>query len=226
MNILKVKIINNIASILLGAVFFCSCSKASIKDWEEFDTSTKPEIMGYNVEIKQSKSGIVQFRLLAPKVIEQYKDDNPYIYITPKGIHIWQYDVNENLGFELIADSAYIIEPEQYYELWGNIVLFNKQDSTKVTTEKVIINQKENIIYTDMEVFIEKFRDITNGKAAGFKSDLTFEHPLFYKLTRGDVSYEELQLHKKNESIPSDSTHSSQRQTEHLENLIEVQENN
>lgn len=209
MNTKNTKIIKNIVSIFLGAVFFYSCSKASIKDWEELEASTKPEIIGHNVEIQQSKSGIVQFRLLAPKVIEQYKDDNPYIYITPKGIHIWQYDANAKLGFELVADSAYIIEPEQYYELWGNIVLFNEQDSSKITTEKVIINQKENIIYTDVDVFIEKFRDISNGKAAGFKSDLTFESPRFYKLTRGDVSYEELQLRRKNDSIPTDSIQNS-----------------
>lgn len=195
------KVIKGIALIGLGAVFFYACTnKNTLKDWEELNQSTKPEIVGKNIEIKQSRNGVVRFKALIPRMIEQYKDDNPYIYICPEGIHIWQYDTITQTNFELTADSAYIIRSEQYYELWGNVTIERKQDSTFAVTEKLIIEQEKNLVYTDTRVIINKLNQIKDATAAGFQSDLAFDNPVFYNITQGDVNYQNMQLRKSNDS--------------------------
>lgn len=193
-------IIRNITLIVIGVVFFYACTnKNTLKDWEEINESTKPEIVGKNIEIKQSRDGIVRFKAFIPKVIEQYKDDNPYIYICPEGIHIWQYDSISNTNFELTADSAYIIEPEQYYELWGNVTIERKQDSTLAITDNLFIDQLKNSIHTNAKIVINKLNHIEDATAQGFQSDLAFINPVFYNITRGEVSYEDIQRPKPKE---------------------------
>lgn len=197
MKIISNSTIKSIALISLGAVFFYACTnKNTLKDWEELNESTKPEIVGKNIEIKQSRDGIVRFRAVIPKVIEQQKDDNPYIYICSEGIQVWQYDTLTQTNFKLTADSAYIIEPQQYYELWGNVTIEREVDSTFAVTDKLLIEQKKNLVHTDTRVVINKFNHIKDATAEGFHSDLAFEHPVFYKVTQGEVNYKKMQLRK------------------------------
>ncbi len=178
-------------------MFFYACSnKNTLKDWQELSKSTKPEIVGKNIEIKQSRGGIVRFKAFINKIIEQQKEDKPYIYICPEGIHIWQYDSITKTNFELTADSAYIIEPDQYYELWGNVTIERSIDSTLAVTEKLIINQKKDIIYSDTPILINKLNQLKDAKADGFHSDLAFSNPIFYNITQGDVNYQNLELKK------------------------------
>ncbi len=191
-------------------MFFYACSnKNTIKDWQELTNSTKPEIVGKNIEIKQSRNGIVRFKVFTKKMIEKQKDDKPYSYICPEGIQIWQYDILTKTNFELTADSAYIIEPEQYYELWGNVTIERKIDSTFAVTEKLIIDQKKDLIYSDTPILINKLNQLKDAKADSFHSDLAFRNPIFYNITQGDVNYQNLQLRKslnKKDSITPDTS--------------------
>ncbi len=189
-------IFRNIVLLIVGTVFFYACTNKTLKEWDELHDSTKPEIVGKNVEIKQSRSGIVQFKAFINKVIEKQKMDRPYIYICPEGLHIWQYDSISQTNFELTADSAYIIELEQYYELWGNVRIERKQDSTLAITEKLIIDQKKNTIFTDQKIIINKLNQLKDVTASGFQSDLTFENPTFYNITEGEVNYKNIELRK------------------------------
>lgn len=199
-------IFKSIALFILGAVFFYSCTNNNtIKDWQEINKSTKPEIIGKNIEIKQSRNGLVRFKAFIPKVIEKHKDDNPYIYICPEGIHVWQYDTISKTNFEITADSAFIIEPEQYYELWGNVTIERKQDSTFAVTKKLFIEQQKNLVHTDAPVIINKLNQITDATAEGFQSDLAFDNPVFYNITQGDVNYQHLQMKKSQDSISTDT---------------------
>lgn len=187
-------------------MFFSACSnKNSLDDWQELNESSKPEIIGKNIEIKQSKDGIVQFKAIIPKVIEQHKDDKPYIYICPEGVHIWQYDSISKTNFELTADSAYIIQPKQYYELWGKVTITRKADSTFAVTKKLFIEQEKNIVHTNSEVVINKFRQLKDVTASGFQSDLAFQNPVFYNITKGDVNYQNLQLQKQKKKTATDT---------------------
>lgn len=200
------RITKNIALIFWGAVFFCACTnKNSLKDWEELNQSTKPELIGKNIEIKQSRNGKVRFKALIPKTIETQKDDKPYIYVCPEGIHVWQYDTISRTNFELTADSAYIIEPKKYYELWGNVTIERKQDSTFAVTEKLIIEQTKNLVHTDKKVIINKLNQIKDATASGFQSDLAFENPVFYNITQGDVNYQNMQLRKSQDSTSTNT---------------------
>lgn len=183
-----------IASIFLGAVFFLSCTNKSIKEWNELEKTTKPDIVGYNVEIIYSDNGKVKFQLKTPQIIEQYKDNKPYIYICPKGVKLWQYDTLRQVNFTIVADSAYIIEPKEYYELWGNIILERKQDSTWMKTEKIIIDKVRNIVFADTVVVINKYGELKDATAKGFRSDLQFEKPEFIELTQGEVNYQQLKF--------------------------------
>ncbi len=197
-NLSPYKIIKNIALFTWGAVFFYACTnKNSLEDWHQYNASSKPEIIGKNIEIKESKNGRVQFRAIIPKVIEKHKDNKPYIYICPKGIHLWQYDTISKTKFELTADSAYIIEPQQYYELWGNVTIERKIDSTFAVTKKLFIEQEKNLIHTNSPVVINKFNQIKDAIASGFQSDLAFQNPTFYNITQGEVNYQDLQLRKR-----------------------------
>ncbi len=203
---LQYNTIKNIAFIILGAVFFSACTNNnSIKDWEEINKSTKPKITGKNIEIKQSRNGIVQFRAFINDIVEEHKDDNPYIYICPNGIHIWQYDSISNTNFELTADSAYIIKPEEYYELWGNVTIERKQDSTLAVMDRLFIEQKKNSIHTDSEIIINKLKHLKDVTASGFQSDLAFENPVFYNITKGDIDYQNLRLKKRKDSISTNT---------------------
>ncbi len=208
------RILKDIALLTWGAVFFCTCTnKNSLKDWHQYNASSKPEIIGKNVEIKQSRNGLVQFKAVIPEVIEVHKDDRPFIYICPKGIHIWQYDSISKTNFELTADSAYVIKPQQYYELWGNVTIERAIDSTFAVTQKLFIEQQKNLIHTDAHVIINKLNHIKDATAQGFQSDLAFQNPTFYNITQGDVNYQNLQLRKnkmKNDTIQDKKTENRQ----------------
>lgn len=184
----------NIASIIIGAVFFLSCENKSIREWSELNDTTKPDVVGHNIEIIYSSDAHIKFRIEAPKVVEQYKDDKPYVYTCPQGVKLWQYDKNMQVNFTMVADSAYIIESVQYYELWGNVVLERKQDSTLVKTEKLIIDKQNNVVFSDTTLVINKYGQLKDAVAEGFTSDLEFEKPQFTELTQGEVNYDRMRI--------------------------------
>ncbi len=208
------KILKNIALLTWGALFFCACTnKNTLEDWRQYNASSKPDIIGKNVEIKQSRNGRVQFKAVIPKVIEVHKDDRPFVYICPEGIHIWQYDSISKTNFELTADSAYVIKLQQYYELWGNVTIVREADSTFAVTKKLFIEQQKNLVHTDAHVIINKLNHIKDATAKGFQSDLAFQNPTFYNITQGDVNYQNLQLRKnrvKNDTIQDKKTENRQ----------------
>lgn len=209
----------NIASFILGAVFFLSCSNNSIKEWNELTETTRPDIIGYNIEIIHSNNANVKFRLKAPKVIEKYKNNKPYIYLCPNGIKLWQYDNNMKLNFTLVADSAFIIQSKEYYELWGNVTLEREQDSTLVKTEKFIIDKPNNIAFADTPLVINKYGQLKDAIAQGFSSDLEFNKPKFIELTQGEINYDRFKLKSATKEIDSLDQASTQQQSEEIKKL-------
>jgi len=146
-----------------------------------------PDESAKNIEIIKSENGQIAFTLFAP-IMNSYYGENPYIEF-PEGITASSYSYGEKQS-TLTADYAINEEHAQRVEAHKNVVIVNYAKNESILTEKIIWDQKNKRIFSDVEVTQIK-ADGTINKGDGFESDEKFTKYVIIN-PRGEILAEEL----------------------------------
>jgi lipopolysaccharide assembly outer membrane protein LptD (OstA) len=129
-----------------------------------------PDESARNIEFIMSENGQISFIVRAP-LMNKYYGDEPYMDF-PEGIEISSFS-NGSLNSILKASYAIDEERSQRREAHGNVVIMDLIKNESILTEKIIWDQKNKRIYSDVEITRIK-ADGTEDKGDGFESDEKF----------------------------------------------------
>jgi LPS export ABC transporter protein LptC len=117
-----------------------------------------------------------------------YYGDNPYIDF-PEGIKITSY-TNGEIHSTLTADYAIKEEYTERMEAHGNVVIVDLVKQESILTEKIIWDQRNKRIFSDVEVTQIK-ADGTRNRGDGFVANEKFTNYTIQN-PRGEILVEEL----------------------------------
>ena len=146
-----------------------------------------PDESARNIEIIMSEEGKITFTLFAP-VMNKYFGDHPYMDF-PEGITVSSYTNGEKQS-TLTANYAINEERTQRMEAHGNVVIVDLIKQESILTEKIIWDQINKRIFSDVEVTQIK-ADGTINQGDGFEADEKFTKRTI-KNPRGEILAEEL----------------------------------
>ena len=146
-----------------------------------------PDESAKNIEIIMSEDGQITFTLFAP-LMNKYFGDNPY-FDFPEGLTVSSYSNGEKHS-TLTADYAISEEHTQRMEAHKNVVIVDLVKQESILTEKIIWDQRNKRIYSDVEITQIK-ADGTVNKGEGFESDEKFTKYTIRK-PRGEILAEDL----------------------------------
>ena len=165
---------SGIAVLFAGAaILFYACESNNIAEIKAFSSPENLPIQeATNFETTYTDSGEIRYTLKAPKLL-RFENDGQSYFEFPEGVHIVEYDANQNITSTLTADYAKQFEKEQRWEAKNNVVVTNARgDSLK--TEHLILDEKSERIHTEEFVKIIREDQIITG--IGLVSDQSMEN--------------------------------------------------
>ena len=180
---------NALKSIVYIFIFLCivACSNNSQEVTILEYAGKFPDESARNIEYIMSEEGQITFTLYAP-VMNKYDGENPY-FDFPEGIKVSSY-TNGEVHSTLTADYAISEERTQRMEAQKNVVIVDLVKQETILTEKIIWDQKNKQIYSDVEITQIK-ADGTINKGDGFEADEKFTKYAI-RNPRGEILAEEL----------------------------------
>lgn len=130
----------------------------------------------FNVTINYTDSGILKARLSAPKLLGYKKDGNEIVKM-PKGIVANFYNDSGKIESYLTAENGISYQTKKITEVTRNVIVQNNKGE-KLNTEKLVWDQKRQIIYTDKFVRITTKNEILTGEGMESKQDFSNWHIL------------------------------------------------
>ena len=156
--------------ILIGTIVaMAGCLDQKTEKVLEQETFEGPSIEMDSVDLIHTDSAIVKIRLRAPKQYIMDNDDKEF----PDGVHIEFYDKDETISSELVADKGYYVKKENHYKAIGNVLFFNRKTGDELSSEELIWEPDEEIVYTEKFVTIKSEDEIHTGE--GLMADQDFE---------------------------------------------------
>ena len=163
--------LKNTIFIVIGMVFFISCSDDFKKIAPKEYNGKFPDESATDIEIVFSDSGRTSFILYAP-LLNKYLIDKPYMDC-PKGITITSFDNEGNKQSVLTADYAISEDKSERMEASSNVVIRDLIKHETIETEIIIWDKKHKRIYSESEVRQIK-ADGTINIGDGFDADERF----------------------------------------------------
>lgn len=108
-----------------------------------------------------SDSGITQYRVSAPAWLIYDKIKKP-CWRFPSGLHLEKFDEDYEIYASVDADSAIYYNRSEVWILMGNVKAMN-EDGEQFESERLIVEQNKDRIYTDTTVRITQKDKIING---------------------------------------------------------------
>jgi LPS export ABC transporter protein LptC len=126
---------------------------------------------GRNVTINYNDSGRLKAKIFAKQLIGYKKDGNDIVRM-PKGITGNFYNDEGKAESYLSAEKGISYQTQKITEVSQNVVVMNNKGE-KLNTEKLIWDQKKQIIYTDKFVRITTKNEILTGEGMESKQDFS-----------------------------------------------------
>lgn len=165
-------IYNSIASISLVAMLF-SCTNNTKQVRDLLADKNKPIGIAKNINHVYKDSGRIANRLIATLLYDfSNRKEHPYNEF-PKGIKIVTIDKNEKDSTTITGNYALTYNKTVISEIKGNVVIINHTQKTKLETNQLFWDQKEQYFFTEEGFRLTTPRDTINGFGFESKQDLT-----------------------------------------------------
>jgi LPS export ABC transporter protein LptC len=126
---------------------------------------------GKNVTINYTDSGHLKAKIFAKQLIG-FKKDGQDIVRMPQGISGNFYNDSGAIESYLTAEKGISYQTQKIMEVTQNVQVMNNKGE-KLNTEKLIWDQKKQIIYTDKFVRITTKKEILTGDGLTTKQDFS-----------------------------------------------------
>ena len=117
-----------------------------------------------------SDSAKVKMRMEAPRQLEFGSGDREF----PEGIFLQFYNAEGNPTSTLKADYCYYTKKEDLYKATGNVVVKDAETNDRLDTEELYWNQKDEEVFTEKFVRIEKDGELHVGDGLEAKQDFSY----------------------------------------------------
>lgn len=154
-----------------------SCEN-DIKEIERITDSDEkvPNEMFVNLEVLATDSGILKSRIFGRYVDRYVFDKKELNYMEIKdSLVVFFYDKKGKVTSKISANHAFQYEEKQFIELSGNVFFDNLQKKQTLQTEKLIWDQKKEIIYTPDNAYFRVDDEDMIITGYGLKADERFE---------------------------------------------------
>lgn len=155
----------SIAALLLSATA-CGGDKQPTLDLT-IDPETTPTMLTHDVSTLISDSGITRYHITSP-IWYVYDEASEPRWAFPQGVFLEKFDNNLKQEATVEADSATYFEKRHLWRLDGNVRIKNVQ-SEKFLTEQLFWDQRQQKIYSDSFIHIERADRVIEGY--GFESN-------------------------------------------------------
>jgi len=161
-----------------------------------------PDIIVEDFQSEYSIEGHLKVKLVSPKAYRYTSEDKQYSQF-PDGITLMFFNNKMVLHSSLKADYGIYYEKKSFAKAKGNVVLTNVKGSI-LKTEELLIDEKEEKIYSLVPVTIEDKDGFKITGEGGFESNLDFT---VYKFT--DVSGVKILNEEEEEAFTDDKKNES-----------------
>lgn len=157
-----------IVSLTVIFVFCMSCEKPKPEVVKGFkDAALIPSLRSVDVSTLISDSGITRYRIISKEWLMYENAKRPYWFF-PKGIYVEKFDSLFHVEAYIKGDTAIFYKDDQLWELKGNVEMENIKGEF-FSTSQLFWNQRQQKIYSDRFIHIEKMDKIIEG--TGFMSN-------------------------------------------------------
>jgi LPS export ABC transporter protein LptC len=167
-----------IVVVLLFLSIGCSNDKPQITD-SVIDRAETPHLKAMNISTIISDSGITRYRITTPEWFVFDKAVEPY-WLFPKGLHFDRFDEQYNVDAQIDCNHAIYYNKLQHWILTDSVKCTNIEGE-QFSTNLLNWNQREERIYSDSAITIQKKTMIING--LGFESNQTLTKYRINKVT-------------------------------------------
>lgn len=149
--------------LLVVMLIFMSCGRSKVETNKTLVVArdSMPLMHAWDVLTLISDSGVTQYRVEAKEWVVYDKRQRP-CWLFPSGLHLEKFDTNMVVTAEVDADSAIYYNSEEIWVLMGNVSAVNEKGE-RFESERLILEQKQDRIYTDKNVKITQKDKIING---------------------------------------------------------------
>lgn len=130
---------------------------------------TGPLMTAENIETIYSDSAYTKLKLKAPVQLQLQNNDREF----PKGIYVEFFDKGPEPKAVLTSNYAIFYKEKNLYKVLGKVVIDNKQDGKKLSTEELFWSPATQKIYTDKFVIIQTAKEIIKGTGLDAKQDFS-----------------------------------------------------
>lgn len=167
--VISCKLIKSIITVTAVMILF-SCENRMQEIRNTATTDSTPVEKAQNVRIIYSDSGNVKIVLTSPKLTRK-EGEEPVIEF-PDGLRILYYNKENRVTSELTARYGINYLKKNLMEARNNVVINNFDKQEVINTEKMIWDQKQKTVYSD--VFVKRTNPDGVLYAEGFDADENF----------------------------------------------------
>ena len=119
-----------------------------------------PMMTATNINTVYSDSGRTKLILKAPLQLMLKNSDREF----PKGVYVEFFDEKKEPKAILTSNYAIFYKEQNLYKISGKVVIDNKRDGKKMSTEELFWSPSTKKIYTDKFLIIETANEIIKGE--------------------------------------------------------------
>ncbi len=117
-------------------------------------------------------SGKIKYRFVSPQLLQFDQKAEPTIEF-PGGLHLFIFDVNEDVDAQIKCKEAVYYQNTEIWELRQDVEAINMKGEV-INSELLLWDQKKRSVYSDQFIKITTQREIITGY--GFESDERLEN--------------------------------------------------
>jgi len=128
-----------------------------------------PMMTATNIKTVYSDSGETKLILKAPVQLLLQNNDREF----PQGVYVEFFDEKKEPKAILTSNYAIFYKEQNLYKISGKVVIDNKRDGKKMSTEELFWSPATKKIYTDKFLIIETANEIIKGEGMDATQDFS-----------------------------------------------------
>jgi len=172
MNIRYTEIVQSIVTVFLVAMLF-SCTNNSKKVSDFLAVKNVPIGEVRNINHVYKDSGSITSKLIAP-FLKDYSNRKKHPYNEfPEGIKMISFENNGKDSVTITGDYALTYAKTLISEIYGNVVVINHTEKSKLETDQLFWDQNTDYFYSEKRFKLTTVSDTINGVGFESKKDLS-----------------------------------------------------
>ncbi len=147
----------------------CKPKVEGIAHEKKVDIYKIPEFESDSIVVRYSENAKPSMILKAKKQYQYHNKDMCF----PKGMVIDFYDEKGKMYSNIKADSAYYIEKQKEWHVYGNVVVNSLHNNKKLKTQKLFWSMEQEKMWTDKYVEITDNGQLLTGTGLRAKDDFS-----------------------------------------------------